>query len=191
MRTGHGLPALLALLAAAMIIAAGCTAPPATNRTTTTTPTAAATYCAACDPGATATSNTTGPHAPFNSTTWEWRALEAAAGPVAVNDSANYTITFTVNGTYGISADCNVGGGDYTANGSELNLTPPITTLIWCGEESHEQLYLGSLANVTSHGFDGEGRLVLHLVAPDERMIFSARDDGFGPTVTASAAIST
>jgi heat shock protein HslJ len=197
MRTGS---LLLALLAAAMLVSAGCTTTPPTNTTTTTTttttptptstPTPTATRCAVCEagpnqtPAVNATSNAT-----FLGTTWEWTALESASGadPVAVDDPARYTIVFTPNMTYGINADCNVGGGDYTAYGSALNLTPPITTLIWCGDESQDRVFLASLANVSSYGFDDDGNLLLNLDRPGDRMVFAARGGGVDEAPRVSA----
>ena len=185
MRTGTSLFALLALLAAAMLVAAGCTAAPPTNQTNTTTTRPAGTGTPAMTPVATATGNATpnatAPPASFTNTTWEWTALETGANRTAVADPAKYTILFTANETYGINADCNVGGGDYTRDGSALDMEPPITTLIWCGDESQDRLFLGSLASVSSYAVEGDARLVLNLAGPGERMVFSARGGSVAP----------
>ena len=191
--------AVLALLAAAMLVAAGCTTAPPTNQTTVTTttptdtgpvaPNATATRCAVCEAGgnltptASATVNETA-NASFIGTTWEWTALEAGGGSIVVDDPAKYTIVFGENGAYGINADCNVGGGDYTREGSAINLTPPITTLIWCGEESRDQAFLAALANVSSYEFDDEGRLLLRLAGQGDQMVFAARAGGDGTTAS-------
>jgi heat shock protein HslJ len=129
----------------------------------------------------TATTNVTAPSPPFTNTTWEWTVLETGANQTVVASPAKYTIVFTANGTYGINADCNVGGGDYTLDGSALALAPPITTLVWCGNESQDRLFLGSLANVSSYAVEGDDRLVLNLAGPGERMVFTASGGPVAP----------
>jgi heat shock protein HslJ len=121
--------------------------------------------------------------------TWEWNAIENASGvsTTVVTDPADHTLVFNKNGSYGIKADCNVGGGNYTVNGSALNLTPPITTLIWCGNNSHERLYVASLQNVTAYTINPMGKLMLTLGQTGDRMVFSVNQTKLAiPTVNAS-----
>ena len=181
MRTGTSLFALLTLLATAMLVAAGCTAAPPTNQTMTTTATPAGTGTPMPTPTVSPTMTVTPPSPAFTDTTWEWTALEAGGTRIVVADPAKYTIVFTANETYGINADCNVGGGDYTRDGSALDMEPPITTLIWCGDESQDRLFLASLANVSSYAVEGDARLVLNLTVPGERMVFSAPGGSVAP----------
>lgn len=182
MRTGF-LFALLALLAAAMLISAGCTSTPPPNQTNTTVTTPAGTGTPTAS-GTTVvpTANVTGNMTPngtvttptFMNTTWQWNALEVGANRTMINNSASYTVVFRPNGTYALKADCNNGAGNYTVNGTALNLSPAAVTLAFCGETSKDQLYLTSLMHVTSFDIDRMGNLILGLEQPNNRMIFSA-----------------
>lgn len=187
-----------------MLLCAGCTSTPSGNNTTPTgtaamtgTPveTAGTTILPTSTPDANVTATvapnqTTTPNATpaFVGTTWEWTAIEAMDGmnQTVVKDSAEHTIIFNKDGSYGIKADCNIGGGNYTVNGSALKLTSPVTTLIFCGNESHEQLYLASLQNVTAYTVTPAGKLQLSLGETGNRMVFAANTTKLTPTVNAS-----
>lgn len=202
-RTSYSV-ALVGLVAIAMLLCAGCTSTPSGNATptgtaamtgtpvptagnTTSLPTSTpdANVTATVAPNQTGTGNAT---PEFIGTTWEWTATETMDGvnQTVVNDSAAHTIVFNKDGSYGITADCNIGGGNYTVNGSALNLTSPITTLIWCGNESHEQLYLASLQNVTAYSVTPAGKLQLALGETGNRMVFAANTTKPSVTVNAS-----
>jgi heat shock protein HslJ len=177
MRTGSLLFALLALLAAAMLLSAGCTSTPPTNQTNTTATTPAGNATTVMP-----TTNVTGNVTPngtvtiptFTNTTWQWNALEVGANKTVINNSASYTVVFRPNGTYALKADCNNGAGNYTVNGTALNLSPAAVTLAYCGEASKDQLYLTSLMRATSYTIDRTGNLILALEQPNNRMVFSA-----------------
>ena len=173
----------MALMAAAMLISAGCTSTPPTNQTNTTATTPAGTGAAdrRCD-HVMPTTNVTGNVTPngtvvipaFMNTTWQWNALEVGANKTVINNSASYTVVFRPNGTYSLKADCNTGAGNYTVNGTALNLSPAAVTLAYCGEASKDQLYLSSLMRTTSYTIDRTGNLILTLEQPNNRMVFSA-----------------
>jgi heat shock protein HslJ len=177
MRTGSLLFALLALLAAAMLLSAGCTSTPPTNQTNTTATTPAGNATTVMP-----TTNVTGNVTPngtvtiptFTNTTWQWNALEVGANKTVINNSASYTVVFRPNGTYALKADCNNGAGNYTVNGTALNLSPAAVTLAYCGEASKDQLYLTSIMRATSYTIDRTGNLILTLEQPNNRMVFSA-----------------
>ncbi len=181
MRTGSLLLALLALLAAAMLLSAGCTSTPPTNQTNTTATTPAGNATTVM-PTTNVTANVTGNVTPngtvtiptFTNTTWQWNALEVGANKTVINNSASYTVVFRPNGTYALKADCNNGAGNYTVNGTALNLSPAAVTLAYCGEASKDQLYLTSLMRATSYTIDRTGNLILTLEQPNNRMVFSA-----------------
>ena len=189
-RTSYG-AALVGLIAIAMLLSAGCTSTPAGNATITPigteipTPVPMETPGTSLTPGMNETpmtplpnqTNTSANATPvFMNTTWEWTAIEAMDGTnlTVVNNSTLYTLRFAPDGAYGIKADCNVGGGNYTLDGSALNLSDSFTTLAWCGNESQDSLYLASLQNVSAYTLAQDGRLLLSLGETDERMVFVA-----------------
>ena len=179
MRTGSLLLALLALLAAAMLVSAGCTTTPPTNQTNTTTPTAVGTGTPVVTLLPTAnvtpngTANATTPS--LTNVTWQWNALQSAAGAnlTVVSSPQNYTITFVNATQYSIKADCNVGGGTFTSSGSTITIHPSAVTLIFCGNQSQDSLFLDSLRNVTAYDLT-PNRLVLTLNETGNKMVFSS-----------------
>ncbi len=189
MRTGSLLVALLALLAVAMLVAAGCTTTPPTNQTNTTTPTAVGTGTPIVTllPTANVTPNgTVNVTAPsLTDATWQWTAIQspADANLTVVSAPQNYTITFTNATQYSFKADCNVGSGTYAKNGSTITIQPGVSTLIFCGNQSLDSVFLASLKNVTAYDLTTPGKLVLTLNATGNKMVFSST--GVAPTISA------
>ena len=184
MRTGSLLLALLALLAAAMLVTAGCTSTPPTNQTTPTTTVPAGTATPDLTPGAnvtgnvtpvnTSVTNTTAPGnvtASFANATYRWIA-RAGTESFSVPSPDRYTIAFNQNGTYAIKADCNTGVGNYTANATKVKISPANMTKTYCGDASLDKKFLPALGLVNGYQTDAQGRLVLVMVNPNERLTF-------------------
>ena len=186
MRTGSIL-IVLTLLAAAMLVAAGCTTVPPTNQTTATTTAPAGTLTPAetMTPAENATANvtptnTTAPNVtpmanittPFVNGTWQWIA-RAGSESFQVSNPSRYTIAFSPNGTYAVQADCNTGSGNFTVNGTKMTIDAPVVTLKFCGDSSLDSEFLSALLEVSGYQMDSQGRLVMLLVNPTERIIFA------------------
>ena len=184
MRTGSLLLALLALLAAAMLVAAGCTTTPPTNQTNTTTTTPAGTGTPGANvtgeptgnvtPENTSVTNTTAPGnvtASFANATYRWIA-RAGSESFSVPSPDRYTIAFNQNGTYALKADCNTGVGNYTVNATKVTISPANMTKAYCGDASLDKKFLPGLGQVTGYQTDAQGRLVLVMVNPNERLTF-------------------
>lgn len=179
MRTGSLLLALLALLAAAMLVSAGCTTTPPTNQTTTTpTPagngTPAMTPTVNVTPMNTTVTNTTPVNitAPFVNSTYRWIA-RAGSQSISVPSPDRYTIRFNKNGTYAIRADCNNGTGNFTVNATKVKVSPANLTKTFCGDASLDKTYTTALGQVTGYEMDAQGRLILIMVSPNERLTFT------------------
>jgi heat shock protein HslJ len=184
MRIGSLLFALLALLAAAMLVTAGCTTTPSTNTTTTPTPAVTGTPAMNETPAANVTANITPANttvtnvtpvnvtAPFVNSTWRWIA-RAGSESISVSSPDRYTIAFNQNGTYAIRADCNTGIGNYTVNATKVTISPANLTKTYCGDASLDKKFVPALAQVTGYQVDTTGRLVLVMVNPNERLIFT------------------
>lgn len=104
---------------------------------------------------------------------WQWSGLieTEPASQSVVPDSENYTLVFNSDGTYSIKADCNVGSGSYTLEGSDLTLSPGPMTLAYCGSDSLDTQYLSLLNNVTTVSMDND-QLVLGIEENGDRMLF-------------------
>ncbi|MDG6244595.1 MAG: META domain-containing protein [Methanolobus sp.] len=104
---------------------------------------------------------------------WHWSALtgDDAGNLSAIPDPQRYTIQFSKDGTYGVRADCNVGGGEYAHVGDKLTIEPGFTTLAYCGPESLDTQYLSLLHDVTGFSMVDE-KLVLSFEEEGKQMIF-------------------
>lgn len=104
---------------------------------------------------------------------WHWSALtgDDAGNLSTAPDPQRYTIQFSKDGTYGIRADCNSGGGEYALAGDKLTIEPGFTTLVYCGPESLDTRYLSLLQAVTGFSVADE-KLVLSLEEEGKQMIF-------------------
>lgn len=112
------------------------------------------------------------------SVNWQWIALAETepAGQSLVPEPQSYNLVLQPDGRYSFRADCNVGSGMYTVDGSNLTLQLGPVTVAECGPTSMSNEYLGLLSNVATYGEEG-GRLVLGLRENVGRMVF----DNGGP----------
>jgi heat shock protein HslJ len=84
---------------------------------------------------------------------WQWTAMQETvpASQSVVPNPENYTIIFNTDNTVAIKADCNQVSGSYTLNGSSLTIQLGASTLMYCGDNSMDQIYLASLAKVAGY----------------------------------------
>jgi len=109
-------------------------------------------------------------------TSWTLASLAGENGSmVPVLAGTVVTVEFDAEGTLGGSAGCNHYGADYTRDGANLSIGPPVRTEMYCSEPpgimDQEDRYLALLANVTSYRVEGD-RLVLMDEADTDLLIF-------------------
>ena len=114
-----------------------------------------------------------GPDQSITDTSWQWSELVETepASQSLVPDGENYTLEFLADGSVSIKADCNMAGGTYTLDGSSLTIEQGPTTMAYCGEQSLDLLFQGSLAKVESYTIE-EGQLVLEFAGDAGHMTF-------------------
>jgi len=103
---------------------------------------------------------------------WEWVDVvnRGTNETTTVPNPENYTISFNEDGTFSGMADCNAISGEYsTENGLHLTLGP--STMMFCGEESLDQLYLDLLSRVVTGGPNGDA-FAMETAGGGERMNF-------------------
>ena len=84
---------------------------------------------------------------------WQWA--------VPPGDQARYTITFNSDGNFSSKADCNQVGGPYKTSGTDgITITPTISTMAFCGEDSMDTLFVHALGNTTNYKI-ASGQLTL------------------------------
>lgn len=101
--------------------------------------------------------------APFVGPVWEWNGTTDASGNIlSVPNPSQYTIQFLTTGTYQGKADCNSITGAYTVNGSALQISPGISSLVACPPGSLADQFTAQLFSVESFAMQGTA-LVLNL----------------------------
>jgi heat shock protein HslJ len=105
---------------------------------------------------------------------WEWQRFDDAVGQndIVVIYPPNYRLELLPNGQFNIKADCNVGSGGYTLEGSSLTLELGPMTLAECGPNSQYDEYISLLGQVATYVREGDS-LILNLTADSGSMTFS------------------
>ncbi len=106
-------------------------------------------------------------------TSWQWQQTAMNNDTMVTPDNAaNYSLTFTAGGTVEVKADCNSGGGPYTATGSALTIGPLATTRAACPPGSRSELYLAQLQSAATYLMH-DGNLLIDLIADAGTMTFT------------------
>lgn len=97
-------------------------------------------------------------------TTWQWIDLQMANVSEAVTPPESYTVNFKADGTIALTADCNVGGAEYTATDGSITITLGVSTLVACPEGSRGTQFTDLLGQTTNYNVTAEGWLELFTV---------------------------
>ncbi|HXY05704.1 MAG TPA: META domain-containing protein [Burkholderiaceae bacterium] len=94
---------------------------------------------------------------------WIWRLATYGDGTrIEPRVPEKFTLTFSPDGTFAATTDCNALSGSYTAEKNELSFGPIASTRMFC-EGSQEQDFQELLAQVHAYHFGPNGELVLDL----------------------------
>jgi heat shock protein HslJ len=78
--------------------------------------------------------------------TWELLSIQEGSAPaITVADRTDYTLRLTDEGRAEIRADCNVCGGPYTIEGTDIDFGTLVCTRAFCGEDSLDTQFLAGL----------------------------------------------
>jgi heat shock protein HslJ len=89
--------------------------------------------------------------------TWRLTRIEQESVAAAVADPSRYTLRFSPDGTVAIRADCNMGGGSYSVDGSRLEIRILHLTRAQCPPGSLADEYLRDLGRARLYTFGGDG----------------------------------
>jgi heat shock protein HslJ len=105
---------------------------------------------------------------------WEWQRFDDATGQndIVVIYPPSYRLELLSDGQFNIKADCNLGSGTYTLEGSSLTLELGPMTLAECGPVSQYDEYISLLGQVATYGRKGDS-LILSLTADSGNMTFN------------------
>lgn len=94
---------------------------------------------------------------------WNWVSTNNFDGTIVLPKKANvFTITFSNNGTFSGTTDCNGVGGEYVGKGDALAFNKMMSTLMFC-EGSQEQEFTSMLGSVEAYHFTNKGELIFEL----------------------------
>lgn len=107
---------------------------------------------------------------------WQWeRFIDVAKGTntMDVAKPANYTATFSADGTVAMQADCNRAAGTYTVDGARLTVNIGPVTLAACAPGSLGETFLVNLTMAGTYLIE-DGKLMIDMMADSGRMVFGA-----------------
>lgn len=104
----------------------------------------------------------------------DWKLLELSTPTetMQVPDPGKYTIRFNNAGGFGVTADCNIGAGNYTVTGNALHIKDIQSTQQFCGQDSLDTKYTAALLKAETYSFRGSN-LVIELQANGGTLEFS------------------
>jgi heat shock protein HslJ len=93
--------------------------------------------------------------------TWELEAFELNNDDtVSVPNPQNFKIVFDPDGSIGVTADCNLCGGIYEANGNSISIEVQVCTQAYCGDQSLDRDYLEALGITSRYSRRGQELLL-------------------------------
>lgn len=93
-------------------------------------------------------------------TDWKWVETTTDKETVKVADPSKYTLRFNNAGGFGVTADCNIGAGNYTVTGNQLHIKDLQATLAFCGDDSLDVRFTSDLLHADTFGFEGANLLI-------------------------------
>jgi len=118
--------------------------------------------------------------------TWEWAILLDSMGQTEVSDPTRYTAVFNPDGSLNVMADCNVVNSEFITDGFNIEILPGAATMVECGPESQDQLFINSL-NATNNYMVQDGELFMSLTGGTGTMVFRPGTTGDTPDLPGGA----
>ncbi len=104
--------------------------------------------------------------------TWEWLRAEFGNGEVlSPKIKDKFTLTFTNDGSFSATTDCNGMGGSYVVNNNEIKFGEIAMTMMYC-EGSQEAEFSRLLSEASSYHFTNKGELILDLKSDRGTVLF-------------------
>jgi heat shock protein HslJ len=91
---------------------------------------------------------------------WKWVETRTPSETIRVTAPAKYTIRFSNAGGFGVTADCNIGAGNFEVKGDQLTIQDLQSTLVFCGEDSLDSKFTAQLLMAARVSFEGNELLL-------------------------------
>jgi len=112
--------------------------------------------------------------------TWYWIATTSADGAQTITQPQRYQIEFAEDGRFGVQADCNGGGSQYSISAGQLQIGPIGLSKRACPDDSQDRVFVRQLAAVDKMQVS-EQWLQLELSGDIEVMHFARDPQAKGP----------
>ena len=113
---------------------------------------------------------------------WQWTSSQSGDQVTPVSDPSRYQVTFNVDGSLFIKADCNTVLATYTVGeGNTMTILPGPSTLVACPEDSQADAFMAQLGLTATYGFS-QGALVLSSADQKSVMTFQMLPIAILPT---------
>jgi len=97
--------------------------------------------------------------------TWNWtRSTYGDGREVVPREAERFTLTFSTDGSFAATTDCNSMRGSYTTTGNMISFGAVAATRMYCAD-SQENDFAAMLASAHSYRFTSRGELILELQA--------------------------
>jgi D-alanyl-D-alanine carboxypeptidase len=116
---------------------------------------------------------------------WQWTSFTGAAEQFNITDPGSYMVTFAIDGTVSIKADCNNAAGNYTTNDGALTITVGPMTMAACPPGSRSDQFVKLLSNAARYHFLNGG-LYIDLNADGGTMAFAPMREAAAPAKTST-----
>lgn len=112
------------------------------------------------------------PNLPLEGTIWSWVKTTYPLGPDKVPTGDVFILRFYDGKKIGVIADCNGGGGEYTASNGKIRIdrNKLITTEVMC--RTQENGYTSMLSDAVGYTHVDPEQLILHLKSSGAKMFF-------------------
>ncbi|MDO8536756.1 MAG: META domain-containing protein [bacterium] len=105
-------------------------------------------------------------------TTWNWiKALYNDGREITPKQSGKFTLSFSSNGLFSVTTDCNSMSGSYTADKNNISFGSMASTKMHC-EGSQEAEFASLLTDARNYHFTSRGELVLDLKFDSGSVVF-------------------
>jgi len=104
--------------------------------------------------------------------TWEWIQTNLNDGSKIIPKTTGaFTISFSDDGSFSVTTDCNNMGGHYVLDGSEITFGEIFSTKKYC-EGSEEVVFAKILQDTVEYNFTGKGELIFQLKFDSGQAVF-------------------